>query len=343
MRGRISPNRAAPGKARAPLVWALALSLALHLALLAGPPLPLPELHSVSPQDTKLDVVLPPPRTRAEAPQKRPRAKHPAKPHPQPAAPIASPPPAAETVPDASSSPAPVEPHTGAIAPAEPETASPKAEGLLPEAAQIRYTLYKGSNGLAVGQATQTWKSADNRYTLTNVMEATGLFSLFVSGRHVQISQGEITASGLRPASYWVQRGQAAERTDTAQFDWNDMTLALGTGGNIRTVKLPDNAQDLMSFLYQLAFAPPQDGGTALFITNGRKLDRYAYQPLGEETLETPMGSLKTLHISKLHSPGEEGTEIWLATEYHYLPVRIRHIDKNGDSAEQVATEIQLQ
>ncbi|MEW5944502.1 MAG: DUF3108 domain-containing protein [Pseudomonadota bacterium] len=347
MRGKISPSGAgSAGWKRSPLAWALIFSLALHLVLLLGPPLPLPELRLAPPQDTKLDIVLPAPRPRAAMPKQPPRP-HPAKPQRrQPAAPSQLPPAAAvpDPAPDAPAGEATEAAAANAVAPEENEAAAPaEPADLLPKSAQIRYILYKGRDGLAVGRVTQSWNLADNRYTLTNVMEATGPFSLFFSGKHVQISQGEVTADGLRPASYWVQRGQATESTDTARFDWKGMTLAFGTGGNIRTVRLPDNTQDLMSFLYQLAFAPPQGSDTALFITNGRKLDRYAYRPLGEETLETPMGPLKTLHIGKLQNPGEEGTEIWLATEYHYLPVKIRHIDKNGDSAEQAATEIRLQ
>ena len=52
---------------------------------------------------------------------------------------------------------------------------------------------------------------------------------------------------------------------------------------------------------------------------------------------------MKTLHLTKLHLPGEDGTEIWLGMDYHYLPVKIRQIDKKGDSAEQVITEIRYE
>lgn len=261
--------------------------------------------------------------------------------------PAVAPSPVAETAPS-SAEPAPAQPEASTELPrpeAAPEpkpVAEPEGADLLPKAVEIRYTLYKGRNGLAVGQTLHSWKLEGKQYTINNTMEATGLFTLFASGKHIQVSQGEVTAQGLKPASYQVQRGQA-DRTDNALFDWQAMSLTLGAAGETRTVRLPEKTQDLLSFLYQLAFAPPQGGATELYITNGRKLDRYGYVPNGEETLETPMGPLKTLRISKVHNPGEEGTEIWLATEYHYLPVKIRHIDKSGDSAEQVATAIHLQ
>lgn len=214
---------------------------------------------------------------------------------------------------------------------------------LLPELAEISYTIYKGRDGFAVGRAEHTWKRDGRHYTITQVAEASGIFSLIASGRHVQISQGEVTPTGLRPDSYWVQRGQSVDKTDSAHFDWQAMRLTFGSSGDTQSVKLPVGAQDLLSFLYQLALDPPQSGSTQLYITNGRKLDNYGYQSLEEEILEIPLGRIKSLHIGKLRQAGEENTEIWLATEYHYLPVKIRHTDKQGGVIEQTATAIKVQ
>lgn len=212
----------------------------------------------------------------------------------------------------------------------------------LPELAEMHFVVYKGLDGFVVGKAEQTWKRDGLHYTITQVAEASGIVSLFVSGRLVQISSGEITPRGLRPVSYWVQRGQSADKTDSAQFDWKTMNLTFGTGNDTRRVALPPGTQDLLTFAYQLAFSPPQAGTTELYITNGRKLDQYGYRTLGEESIQTPMGQMNTLHIERLHQPGEENTEIWLATEYHYLPVKIRQTDKHGVVIEETASAINL-
>ena len=66
------------------------------------------------------------------------------------------------------------------------------------------------------------------------------------------------------------------------------------------------------------------------------------YAPVGDETLDSPLGPLKTLHIRRGHKSGEDETDIWLATDYHYLPVKIRLTDKNGDAAEQVVSDLRL-
>jgi hypothetical protein len=305
------------------------------VALLLGPHISLPD--SFAPAATlEARIEAPPPR-----PKPIPKKPRPAKPKPRKAAPAK--PAAQPSAPAAQNGSAEAKPKQAPQPPTEPEgPATAETPPPMPRHAKIQFIIYKGLDGLAVGRATQTWDSDGRTYTLSQVAEASGLFSLFVSGKHVQESRGEITAAGLHPLSFRTERGsRAPEKIDTAQFDWAGNRLNLVSGGEARTADLPADAQDQLSFIYQLAWAPPEDG-VRLHITSGRKIDTYTYMAVGEETLDTPLGPLKTLHISRHRNSGEEGTDIWLAEDYHYLPVKVRLTDKNGDSAEQVVSKIQV-
>lgn len=324
--------------------WALGLSLLAHLIVMFGPVISIPDYR---PDPVVLEASItsglpsPLPATHHATKARKPPRKHAPQP-PSPAAPQPDMPPATEPAPEA---PPAKEENTNPAIP-EPATAETPADNAipLPKLAEIRYALIKGREGFVVGKVQQTWKRDGAHYAIDQVAEASGIVSIFVSGRHVQISQGEITPQGLRPTSYWVQRGQTADKTDSARFDWESAQLSFGTGGDTRTVRLPDGTQDLLSFLYQLAYAPPQQGAsTRLNITTGRKLDNYGYQSLGEDTLDTGLGPIKALHIGQARQQGEENTEIWLATEYHYLPVKIRFTDKQGGVMEQTVTAIKVQ
>ena len=211
----------------------------------------------------------------------------------------------------------------------------------MPQQVTIRFTVFKGLNGVIVGRAEQAWKLDGERYTISSMVEATGLFSLFASGKYTQFSQGALTPDGLKPSDYRAKRGQTADKTDSARFDWDTMTLALASDGNKQTLKLPEGTQDLLSFMYQLAFAPPQRSVVRMMVTNGRKLDSYAYWVV-EEALQTPMGRLNTLHLGKQREEGEKDTEVWLAADYHYLPVKISQVDQDGDGLVLLANEIEL-
>jgi len=316
------------------LLWVLGFSLVAHLALLLGPHFTLPVSLAPAPVlEAKLSPPPPPPARPAT-----PRPPRTAKPGPVkkiPAPPVEAAP-AAEAQPHAA--PALAEAPPPAV---EPEPAAP-ALPAMPQRVTARFTLFKGLNGMKVGRAEQVWKLDGDRYTISSVAEATGLFSLFASGKHIQESRGEITPAGLKPSNYRVERGKGgADKTDTAQFDWAAMTLTLASGGGKQTLKLPEGTQDLLSFMYQLAFAPPQSSVVKLQVTNGRKLDSYTYWVV-EEALETPMGVLNTLHLGKHREEGEKDTEVWLAADYHYLPVKISQIDKDGDGLVLLANEIEL-
>ncbi|MFN3397727.1 MAG: DUF3108 domain-containing protein [Sulfurimicrobium sp.] len=327
--------------------WALGLSLLVHLILTLGPIISVPDFPP-GPDVLEATLIRKEPPAPLPVPHhttktRKPSHKHIPPPAPPPAPALPATQPITEPAPEAP--PVREENTPSAIPEPEPGAAEKPADNAipLPEQAEIRYALIKGREGFVVGKVQHAWKRDGTHYAIDQVAQASGIVSLFYSGRHVQISQGEITPQGLKPTSYWVQRGQSADKTDSARFDWESAQLTLGTGDDTRTVKLPDGTQDLLSFLYQLAFSPPQPGvSTRLYITTGRKLDIYGYQSLGEETLDTSLGPIETLHISQVRQPGEDHTEIWLAMEYHYLPVKIRYTDKQGGVMEQTVTAIKV-
>jgi hypothetical protein len=329
-----------------PFLLALALSIAAHLWLLFTP-----RIHFSFDEHAATTVIearlanTPPPavvaaaKTRPAAPPKRRLPEPQSVPPPQttPAPETPAPP-----VEEAAAPPEPAQPEEEA--PTEtPQPAPPDPAGHMPALAEIAFALHKGEDGLKVGKVVHTWQIVNDGYVISSVTEATGIFSWIKPGRLVQTSQGRLSARGLEPEYFWIQRGQSADTTESAQFDRRNNTLTYGSGAERRAVPLPDRAQDLLSFVYQLAFNAPQTGAIQLFITNGRKLDSYDYGVVSEETLDTPLGKLKTLHLRKIRSAGEDGVDIWLGTDYRYLPVKVRLTDKDGDSVEQVASEVRLQ
>ena len=68
-------------------------------------------------------------------------------------------------------------------------------------------------------------------------------------------------------------------------------------------------------------------------VFNGKKLRDYTYAVRGEETLDTALGPLRTLHLARVAS-GDERFEIWLAIDRHYLPVRVLRVEGGGMEGE---------
>jgi hypothetical protein len=342
------------------IVWAILLSLGIHLFVMFGANLHIPAFKpgtaefeaTLAPLPNNPPIVKPstppPKRVRKRLPPPAPKhvASAPAavqEPHP-----VQALPPDQTDVAASSQEGTPKEASGGdniTNTPTEavqPVTPPPKPSTRLPPQVELEYALNKGANGLTVGRVLHIWNLNGMSYSITSVTEATGIFSLIKPGRLVQTSQGEITLHGLEPSSFWIQRGQSAETTESAQFNHAGSTLTFGSERDARTVPLPADTQDLLSFVYQFAQMAPITAPVRLHITNGRKLDTYEYRPVGEETVSTPAGEMRALHLSKTHTPDEDATEIWLAIDHDYLPVKIQQIDKQGDVVEQVVRSIRL-
>ena len=331
------------------LVIAALLSLAFHALVISGEWVPLPQAPG---EPRLLQARLAPPPELKPAPRPKVRAARRAAPAPAPevaAVAAASPLVLPDLLPDeapaeevAEQPTAPEPPQQLALA-AETSVAA-AAHRSLPRRGRISFTLFYGDDRHYVGTAVQSWEAGADTYLLASEAETGGIVELFWSQRLRYVSRGKITPRGLQPESFLASRTRRG-RNEAAQarFDWSAGNLNYGYAHEQRSAPLPAGTQDLMSFIYQYVLAPPAPGRYRVPITTGTRFEVYEIEVSGEERIETPLGDLKALPIRQVPRPGQESVEIWLAADYHYLPVRIRHFNRSGNfSGEQVVSEIRI-
>ena len=314
------------------LLLALLLSLLLHAWMIGGLDGWLLSDEPAPPDPLRIELTPVHPVPRPPLPKKS-----------IPPAPAAAPRVPAEVVtapatpPPAQAAVSPATPSAAVEAPAEVTPKAAEEAPKLPVAVTIEFQVVR--NGSVAGTEHHSYQArGDGGYTLTSLAEARGLLALALSDLR-QKSEGRITSHGLRPDSYLYQYGTKASRAQKASFDWQGHVLGLDVGSNHQSVELPEDTQDLMSFMYQFMFVPPLQQ-MQLTVTNGKMLRVYNYAFEGEETLTSKMGPLRTLRIGK--SDGDEKTEIWLAADQHYLPVKISKTEKDGTVMERIATRLQI-
>jgi hypothetical protein len=211
----------------------------------------------------------------------------------------------------------------------------------LPKYAQLTFIAYKGTD-FQIGEARHFLEiDAGKTYKLKVDMNTTGLASVFKTFELKQQSTGVMTALGLQPNEYIETKNTSkGKETFEAKFDREEKTLSFLNGAR---VPLPDHAQDIISFLYQLSQRPLDKGTIVMHISNGRKLERYELAVGKEEITKTHLGELRAVPLRKVHGQGEEGLDIWLGMEYRMLPVKIRQIDRDGQIAgEMLISEIRV-
>ena len=336
------------------LLWALAVSLLAHFLLVSKADFSLPD-RTRSYVLIEVSLAPPPPKPPTKpAPQPAPQASpKPASKPVQPPKPIE--PPRHEEPPVAPSPEAPMaafpesakqEPPT----PPEPVVAEPAqpvvqeevvAVPPAPKRVEIDYKLFRGKSDMSVGKVKQTFQLEDeNRYTLHSVAEATGLISLFYSGKYEELSEGLVTERGLQPHNYRLKRGSG--KSQAASFDWEAHTVSLEAGTRRAVVEVSDGTQDMLSFMYQFMFVPPLNE-MLISLANGKKLKVYAYAFEGEDQVETQLGKLRAWHIAKSSADNDDKLEFWLAPDYRYLPVKIRQTERDGTVTELLATRLLME
>ncbi|MCE2948561.1 MAG: DUF3108 domain-containing protein [bacterium] len=210
-------------------------------------------------------------------------------------------------------------------------TAAPPPGSIrFPRSGRLEYAVTLGTPPTPVGRATYAWEANEAAYRLSLSAETTGLVGLLRRVRVVQTSNGRITLDGLRPDSFAMDRGQNA-RNEFARFDWTAKQLTFGYPDAVQTAALAPGTQDTLSLILQFAFVPIGDGRRDVLLTTGRKLYVQAYERVGEEVIETPSGNWRAWHLRRVRAQaGDEGYDMWLATDRPFLPVRIRWTDRNG-------------
>ena len=205
----------------------------------------------------------------------------------------------------------------------------------LPRQGTITYRVGWSDSNLEVGQTSNEWKIDAGRYHLRSVAHTTGLARLLKSMSVVMESHGQVTPEGLRPDTFVVREGDKPVR-QWAKFDWKNMKVHVGEQPE---QTLQAGSQDVLSFNYNFGFMPDAALARSLFVATGKKYRKYSISFVAREEIEVPAGKFKTLHV---RTPGENTTELWLAYDYWLLPVKVRHIDKKGNSFVQVATRIHI-
>ena len=320
------------------IVFAIGISVLLHCLVLWGPDIQLPRFKSSLPTLTAKLEALP-----VTPPRPKPKPKHKTKPAapktPQNTTPKTNDVPPPQKEPLAASAP------VAASAPAETETIASQANQAvdrppLPKHAELTFAIHKGTSNFRIGETIHTLNIDDGRYVLKATTSTVGIAKLFKSYELDQYSNGSYSKYGLQPELFTEERKERlGTQRNAVELDHAAQRARFSNGLD---VALPPDTQDILSVLYQ--FPPLANTEIAtVSVCNGKKIEQYRFEVSVNETIDTPLGKLLTVHLHKMHAPDEEGLDIWLAREYRLFPVKLSFTEKNGEvSGEAVITDIRV-
>ena len=317
-----------------PFAVALLGSVVIHLGALFATEWDLPGLSEHETPPMVDAVLLPPPAAAA------PTVVAKKTPSPKLAPSKAARPPTAPPRTDTSlDQPATAVPPVPALAPStvpqdQTVAAAPSSATIaLTSKGRLHYAVIRGEQGFVVGQSVHEWEHDGKNYRIRSVTETTGLAAVFKPARVVQSSQGSIDAAGMQPLEF---RHEKVKGVDTASFDWEARKVRYED----KEAALPDGAQDMLSLYYQAALLAVAGERLELAVATGRKLDRYRFEPKGEEKLAFAGKEWPVLRIAAKSGP--DVIELWIAPELRNLPLKIRFVDNKGEIFDQIAETMDI-
>jgi len=325
------PALSLPKRPTGRIVLAIALSALVHAILLFAPLVKLPPVEVPLPPLTAKLEPLPKIAAKPAPPRKSKPKLRPAPVETPPAESVSTEEPQIDAEPQPSAIDEALDRTAEEIRPAHP----------LPKHAQLIFIAYTGTD-FKIGEARHSLEIGDDKnYILRVGMNTTGLASIFKTFESEHQSSGTLTAQGLRPNKFSETKNTSKGKESLeAKFSWEEKILSFSSGNSM---PLPEQAQDVVSFLYQLSQLSLDNGAISIYISNGKKLERYEFTVGEEEMIQTHLGRLRALPLHKVHAQGEEGLDIWLGLEYRLLPVKLRMFDRKGQIAgEMVISEIRV-
>ena len=214
----------------------------------------------------------------------------------------------------------------------------------LPPSADLHYTSKARQKGITLtGDSLIHWRNQGKRYTVTNESRVP------VFGKiHESRSSGAVDAYGLAPAQWQEKR----YRRDPSATTFDRGARRITFSDSDKSATLVGGEQDRASVEFQLvsiARAVPDKmsaGSEWTFFVAGRKNPaQWTFKVVGRDKLETPLGVLDTIHLTRLPSDDEpeRRLDLWLAPEREWYPVKLVFKDGDGEFIEQVISRIETQ
>ena len=207
---------------------------------------------------------------------------------------------------------------------------------------EAEYSLY-AMNTKAARVVRSLARLDDNNYEYSSETKTTGLISLFKKVHIVETSRLMVRGRLLQPVYYSYKRtGDRKKRDVSIEFNWDGNKIKNTINGDFW--HLPTEPAVMDKLLYQLAIMYDlQNGRTpaSYRIADGGGIKTYDFEKLGEEVVETPLGSFNTIKMIR-HKPGSSRKSVfWCAPGLAFLQVKVEHTEKDGSTTVAVLKSLQ--
>jgi hypothetical protein len=182
--------------------------------------------------------------------------------------------------------------------------------------------------GVKVAEARWSLRAGDtDRLIYESHSRTLGLLSKIHPETIVERSEVRLVDGGVRPLAYSYERERGeSRRRISVRFDWSSGEAANAVAEDPWVMKVPEGTLDKLSYVLMLIRDLRRGKRHLVYpIADDGELKTYVFDVVGEETLETALGTFTVLEVRRRRESARRETVIWFAEELGYFPVRITH------------------
>ncbi|MCX4189303.1 DUF3108 domain-containing protein [Methylophaga sp. OBS3] len=188
-------------------------------------------------------------------------------------------------------------------------------------------------NGIQAGELKQTLTTDEaGQRKFVSKTQAKGIFAFIKPDIIEETSLWVYHQDKIRPMFYRYSRdGGKKDKTLTMDFYWNKLKVHIDDREQPWDLKLKRNTLDKLVYQLQVMHDLENNRDKLTYtIADGGKLKKYEIIRLGEEIIDTPLGKIAAVKLTRERdADSDRKTTLWCAPELGYLPVKLEHIEKD--------------
>lgn len=171
-------------------------------------------------------------------------------------------------------------------------------------------------------------------YVSTSRTEPVGVFSLIRNEVRVERSEWTHEGNWLQPLAYRYSRTGRKAREIEIKFDWETNVAFHDSSGTTWRLPVPPGTMDKFNYIFAMMrdLSRGERRVEYTIADGGRQLKRYLLANIGEERIETALGTFDTTIMRRDREHSKRRTTLWCANALGFLPVKIVHLERDGKS-----------
>ncbi len=165
-----------------------------------------------------------------------------------------------------------------------------------------------------------------------------------------ETSEFQIKGDEFVPLEYQYHRSGIGRKRDAIlSFDWDNNTVLNNVQNKPWSMDVPQGALDKLLYQFKLredllaAYHKGQPWPVLNYvIADGGRLKNYEFEVIGEEQIETPIGTIKTIKATRVRDSRDRESTFWLAPDYDFLLVKFQQLEADGDGFELILREAEF-